>query len=152
LAAMLEQTMGEVVRSLGTASDSIGARQADLLPQWRAVRAALNEKRSELFQVQAGRQVAGQLASLLSVDNRWFWLCGLVAMISLVLVAAHERRHEIRRRLNGGRARALGMSKALAVLCVLFALATVGTFFFGDKIYASLLRIGAGLGESPATE
>lgn len=170
LVAILERTSQEVAGKLRSSAETIQASvdhpsqavaaqappnsasvrpRRSVVAEWHDVRAKLNAVRLQLFQIKASERVAEQLASLLSVNNRWFWLCGLVAMASLVTVAAHDRRHEIRRRLHGGRARAMGLSKALTVALALFAAITVATFFFGDKIYNSLLVIGTGADGAP---
>lgn len=129
---------------------------ADMRAQLAAARAAWIETRTArvrtelvLFEIRGSGRVAGQLASLLSVDKRWFWLCGMVAIATLLVVVCHDRRHELRKRLNGGRPKALGLSKVLAVLLVLFACATAVTFVMGDRIYEALLAVGTGDEESP---
>ncbi|HXT58290.1 MAG TPA: hypothetical protein VN699_06625 [Pirellulales bacterium] len=144
LAAVLEFNNQAALEALDAAYEKMGARREALVNQWQAVRATQYDERFELFEIQANKQIAGQLASLLSVDNRWFWLCGSVAVVCLVIVAAHERRHEMRRRLNGGRARAMGLSKLLGGLAVFLALVTLATFVFGDRVYHWLLRAGTG--------
>jgi len=102
---------------------------------WEDARTSVNWGNQSLFEARAGEKIAAQVASLLSVNKRWFWLSGLIAMASLVGVVAHERRHEIRRRFNGNRARAMGLFRAavgtLAVLLVL----TVVTFVMGDALF-----------------
>lgn len=132
--------VAELQRAAAQATVSAGESRE----RWHSVRAKLYAEKLQLYEVQAHRKVAGQLASLLSVDNRWFWLFGLVAMASLVAVAAHERRHELRRVLNGGRARAMGVSKFLAVVLALLALVTLATFLFGDRLYHWLLEASSG--------
>lgn len=144
LSALLEANNQPALAALETASEQVQARRQKLVDRWLRVRTTAYDERLELFEIQATKQIAGQLASLLSVDNRWFWLCGSVAVASLVLIATHERRHELRRRLNGGRARAMGLSKVLAVLALLLAIVTLTTFIFGDRVYHWLLRAGTG--------
>ena len=144
LALLLQENNRPVVSELQRAVAQAAERESNLIEGWVTVRSALYAEKMQLYEVQAHRQVAGQLASLLSVDNRWFWLFGLVAMASLVMVAAHDRRHELRRMLNGGRARAMGVSKFLAVMLAVLAAVTLATFVFGDQLYHWLLRAGSG--------
>ena len=80
------------------------------------MRTELDHEQMLLFEVQGSRRIAGQLATLLSFDNRWFWLCGLLAVAILAAVAWHDRRREIRRMLYGGRTAAVGLSAALLAL------------------------------------
>ena len=152
LTAVLEANNQPALTALENACERSRSRRQAIVERWQTVRAAQYDERLELFEIQANKQIAGQLASLLSVDNRWFWLCGLVAVLSLVFVAAHDRRHEMRRRLNGGRARAMGLSKVLAALALLLALVTLTTFIFGDRVYHWLLRAGTGAHASSRDE
>ncbi|HUY33555.1 MAG TPA: hypothetical protein VMV69_12470 [Pirellulales bacterium] len=144
LALILQENSRPFLAELDRAVVQATRRLEKLREDWLTVRAKLYAEKLQLYEVRAHRRVAGQLASLLSVDNRWFWLFGLVAMASLVLVAAHDRRHELRRMLNGGRARAMGVSKFLAVMLAVLALVTLATFLFGDRLYHWLLRAGSG--------
>ncbi len=116
---------------------------------WLETRAALNRTELLLFEIRGSGRVAGQLASLLSVDKRWFWLCGMVAVGTLLAVVCHDRRHEFRKMLNGGRPKALGLSKVLAILLALLVCATLTTFLNGDRIYQALLTVGEGDEASP---
>ena len=82
-------------------------RQVEQLARsWAAVRSSLAHDEGLLLEVRSSRQVASKLASLLSVDKRWFWLFGVLAVGSLLVVVLHDRRHELRRRFHGGRGRA----------------------------------------------
>ena len=113
------------------------------------MRTSLDRQQRQLFEMEGNRRLAGQAAALLSVNKRWFWLFGLVAVASLAGVVFHERRHEVRRLLNGGRARAMGLSKFLSAAAVILALLAGVTFYFGDRIYESLLTVGTGRKTSP---
>jgi hypothetical protein len=143
LAGIIEENSRPYVAELERATTDATRRVQEMQQRWLDVRTDLYAQRLQLFEIQANRQVAGQLASLLSVDNRWFWLCGLEAMASLVAVAAHDRRHEIRRMLNGGRARAMGVSKFLTAILAVLAFVTLATFLLGDRLYHWLLRAGS---------
>lgn len=131
-------------RQVATAAD----QRKQLVADWTKVRTALYHQQLELFEVKGSQQIAGQVASLLSVDNRWFWLCGVLAIASLATVSTHERRHEMRRWLFGGRARALGLAKFLAILLMCLVLVTLVVFLLGDHVYQWLLQ--AGMGNEPA--
>jgi hypothetical protein len=126
--------------------------EAERLQQvWRPLRTAVYEEQLLLYEVQGSRRVAGQLASLLSVDNRWFWLFGVVAVAGLLAVVFHDRRHELRRLLNGGRARAMRLSEALSVAWILLIAVTAAIFLLGDRLYESLMTAGAGGEALPRT-
>ena len=138
-----------LVAGLDQATSDLDRTEQELLKEWRSVRATVYEKESQLFEAKIGEHVAGQLASMLSVDNRWFWLFGLIAIAALVGIAMHDRRHEMRRWLNGGRARAMGLSKVFAALLVLLVTITGLIFFYGDAVYNTLVRVSSPGGASP---
>ncbi|HJT32013.1 MAG TPA: hypothetical protein VJ783_08150 [Pirellulales bacterium] len=140
LIRLLAQNNQPVLAALERSADEAAGRRQKLVAELLKVRTQLYDNQLELYEAQRGQRIAGQMASLLSVDNRWFWLFGLVAVASLAVVNLHERRHELRRWLNGGRARALGLSKYLTGLMALLALITFVSFLFGDRLYHLLLR------------
>jgi hypothetical protein len=82
---------------------------------------------------------AQQTALALGTENRWFWLAGIVAVAALLLVFAIDRRQEIRRYFNGGRARDLGLGKLLVAAFALMCLLTAALFFASDGILVDLL-------------
>ncbi len=149
LVQVLEGNAEPVVHDLNDALEELDRQISHLKADWLAVRTSLNDARFLLFRVKGGRRVAGQLASLLSVDKRWFWLFGLVAVATLVGLVFHDRRHELRRMLNGGRARKMGLSKFLTAALVILAILTLTTFLMGDRIYEALLSVGSGQERSP---
>jgi hypothetical protein len=144
LVRMLQENSAPLVENLSESSRQLHQRVQRLQAQWQTVRTSINAHRCLLFEVKGSRRMAGQLAWLLSVDNRWFWLCGVVAVAGLVAVLFHDRRHEIRRLLSGGRARALKLSQFLTAALLILVVITAATFVMGDRIYESLLRVGAG--------
>ena len=149
MASLLQENDDSLIDALNQVTLELKQRETDLGTQWRAVRTSLNAKQIELFEVKVSQQLAGQLAFLMSVNNRWFWLFGLVAIGSLVGATIHERRHEIRRRLNGGKARAMGLSKILAVILALLMVITALTFIFGDRVFNLLLVASTGETSNP---
>ena len=116
LAGVLCENYQPAQSALEKAAKEMGDNQRRLCESWPALRACLNAKRTALFEGRSDERIAGQLAFLMNVDNRWFWLFGLVAVATLAAMVLHDRRHEIRRRLNGGRARAMGLARILYVL------------------------------------
>ena len=140
LIRLLAQNNQPVLAALERSADEAASRRQLLVAQLLRARTSLYDNQLELYEARKGQRIAGQAASLLSVDNRWFWLFGLVAVASLAAIALHERRHELRRWLNGGRARALGLSKFLMGLMALLTLITLASFLFGDRLYHLLLR------------
>jgi len=144
LVGMLQENSGPLVENLTESARQLHQQVQQLQAQWQTMRTSINAQRCLLFEVKGSRRVAGQLAWLLSVDNRWFWLCGVVAVAGLVAVLFHDRRHEIRRLLSGGRARALKLSQFLTAALLILVVITAATFVMGDRIYQSLLQVGAG--------
>ncbi len=140
------------MESLSKASERLEQGGQALKYQWSSVHTALNKKRFQLLDVVANKHMAGQLASLLSVNNRWFWLFGLAAIASLVGLVFYDRRHELRRWLKGGRARNMRLSKVLMFVLIFLAAVTVSTFAMGDRLYRSLLQFTVPNTSSPLTE
>ena len=141
-----------LVQALRKAAEEGKARQQDLVQQWHDVRSECAAEQMKLLEVKGQQQTAGQLAFLLSVDNRWFWLFGLIAVSTLSLMVLHDRRHELRRWLNGGRPRAMGLATVLNLALLLVLAATLATFFYGDRIYQSLLKSGTPAGSLPLAQ
>lgn len=104
----------------------------------KRMRAERNRAEIEHAAVVANRSATAKVASLVSLDNRWFWLSGVGAFSILVGVVFHDRRHEIRRLLQGARARSMLLSKVLFGLFICLIAITSVTFFFGDAIFRSL--------------
>jgi len=142
LARVLDENARPVVQDLLGAVEELNRQVREAKDAWLAVRTSLVEGRLLLFKVNGSRRIAGQFASLLSVDKRWFWLFGLVAVATLVGLVFHDRRHELRRLLGGGRARKMGLSKFLTATMVVLAVLTLATFLMGDRIYEALLTVG----------
>ncbi len=149
LADLLDSSAAPLVDDLHQVDAELDQRSRQAEDVWIALRAERNRALLLLSRIRGSRRVAGQLASLLSVDKRWFWLFGVVAVATLLGLVCHDRRHDLRRRLNGGRAKAMGLSKFLAATLVVLAGATLATFLMGDRIYEALLSVGTGGGTSP---
>ncbi len=149
LAGLLQTNVGPVVQDLDEAAAELDRRITEAKAAWLAVRTSLNQRRIVLFKVEGSGRVAGQLASLLSVDKRWFWLFGLVAIATLVGLVFHDRRHELRRLFNGGRARKMALSKFLTATVLVLAVLTLITFLKGEEFYEALLTVGSGEQTSP---
>lgn len=152
LAGMLQSGVQPVVRDVTAATASLRAQRESWQQTWRDIRASLFDDRKLLFDIQASQQTAGQAAWLLSVDKKWYWLSGLVAVAVLGGVVVHERRRELRRVFSGGRARTLGLSKLLALAVVVLAGITVVTFVLGDRIFDALVAAGSPDSVSPRAE
>lgn len=149
LIRLLAQNNQPVLTALERSADEAASRRQSLVAELLKVRTQLYDNQLELYEARNAQRIAGQMASLLSVDNRWFWLFGLVAVASVAVVTLHERRHELRRWLNGGRARALGLSKFLMGTMAVLTLITFASFLFGDRLYHLLLLRGMDNEQSP---
>lgn len=107
---------------------------------WETTRTTRNNLEIQNAEIAANRATFGRLASLLSLDNRWFWLAALVAFGVVVAVSWHDRRHEYRRRLNGSKARALGVASLLRYAFAFLLVTTLFVFIFGGRLYDWLTR------------
>jgi len=152
LGEAIQQGVAPLVENHEQSLAALRERVAEAQAAWLEVRTDLNRAELLLGEIRDSRLIAGQLASLLSVDKRWFWLFGVIAVAALLGVVCHDRRHEIRKLLNGGRPKAMGLSKLLAVLLALMTAATLAMFLLGDRIYEALLTAGVGSADSPRHE
>lgn len=152
LLGVLQANAKPVVDSLRQAAADQAHRDNELVDKWKEARAAIYEGRQAIFHLNEQNHFAGQLVFLLGIDNRWFWLFGLAAIGTLAAVVVHERRHDVRRRLNGGKARDLGLSRILAALLLLLALSTLATFVSADRIYMALRTAGVRSEAPPAAQ
>lgn len=85
---------------------------------------------------------AQQAALALGSEHRWFWLSAVLAVASLLAVFAVDRRQEIRRYFNGGRARGLGLGKALIAAFVLLCILTLVLFLASDGLLVAMFDPG----------
>ena len=85
---------------------------------------------------------AQQAALALGSEHKWFWLSAVLAVASLLAVFAVDRRQEIRRYFNGGRARGLGLGKALIAAFVLLCILTLGLFVASDGLLVAMFDPG----------
>lgn len=116
----------------------------EVLPAWRRCAAVRLEQAFKADEAEREARKAQQTALALGTENRWFWLAGIVAVAGLLLVFAIDRRQEIRRYFNGGRARDLGLGKLLCVAFAIMCLLTIALFFASDGILVDLLDRGPG--------
>ena len=149
LLRVLDSGSQEVLQTLRQTAPHFQQEVDQLQSVWRSIRTEINRGHFLLFQVQGSLRVAGQVASLLSVDKRWFWLFGVLAVASLLAIVLHDRRHELRRMFNGGRARAMGLSKVLTAALSMLILMALTTFLLEDHIYEWLLTVGSRTDVSP---
>ncbi|MDO4629600.1 MAG: hypothetical protein Q4C70_10485 [Planctomycetia bacterium] len=106
---------------------------------WKEVHDTLVQREFLLFDLESNRHIVTQLASMFSMDKRWFWLLGVIAFGALVFAVWHERRHEIRRWLNGGRARQMKLAQVLTICFTLMVAMTLISFLMGETIYRAML-------------
>lgn len=112
---------------------------AECEKSWKELHDTLVEREFLQFDLQSNRHIVTQLASMFSMDKRWFWLLGLVGFGALVAAAWLDRRHEIRRWLNGGRARQMKLTQVLTAFFCFIAAMTLLSFFMGETIYQAML-------------
>ena len=140
---LLEGNVSALVKELKIFSEKQGSDREELQQRWCEVRAHRYHAEIQLAEIESNQRAAGRLASLVSLDNRWFWFSGCSAIVVLSFVSWHDRRHEYRRRLNGAKARSLGVARMLRILMFILIGMTVVVFLFGGVIYDLLMRSGA---------
>jgi hypothetical protein len=140
----------EIVRRLrgatGTLPARIEAHDRFMAGEWQIAMNDLAEARlrAARFADETERDArrAQQAALALGSEHRWFWLASLVAVGGLLGLFAVDRRHDIRRYLNGGRARGLGLGKALVAAFIALCGLTVAMFLASDGLLVALLETG----------
>lgn len=135
----VQEGIQATAEALKSQAESLHRENDALVTARNSVLTALDERQKAAWEVRQQGQIAETLASLLSVDKKWFWLCGVFAIASLLGVVWHDRRRELRRRLNVGMARTLGLSYLLSFALAGMVVLTAVLFLSGDWIYQWLL-------------
>lgn len=148
---LLKEELQPLGESMRQNEKHLKTRSEQMHQGWKEMRRVRWENESLNYELESGAKIVAQAASLLSMDKRWFWLAGLIGFVVLFAVVLHERRREIRRWLNGGRARKMRLSKVLFGFIIFLACATFVTFLYGDAIYRALLDVTVS-GVTPQTE
>lgn len=143
-ADVLLQNVDPLAQRVDETASTIRARTQSIAKHWTEVRAALNSAEVAKADLLANKAIAGKLASLISLDNRWFWLATVAAIAVMSAVSWHERRHEYRRHLLGAKARAMGVARWLRYFLLLLVALTAVTFLAGDRIFHVLTHAGGG--------
>jgi hypothetical protein len=147
--SFLEENTDPVHDQLAKLATDAEVRLGPLRESCLATRAELNAGEILLFDVAVRRQVAGQIASLINIDNRWLWLCGVLAVGMLLLVRLHHYRHYYRRLSWVRRKRAtLAIAGLLGCLCLVL-IPTLLTFLLGNRTYESIISLTQAGGSSP---
>jgi len=145
LAGVVRRRLQDATRSVEADNDRLEGIRDPLLSEWRKCADVRRAQAKIADAAERDARKAQQTALVLGTENRWFWLSGLIAVASLFAVFALDRRHEIRRYLNGGSARDLGLGRLLIVAFALMAMVTAALFFASDGLLVDLLG-GGGAG------
>ncbi len=109
--------------------------------------------RRRLFERAATTGTGGQIATLLSHNNLSFLLTGFLAVSALAGIVVHQRRHELRRLLSGGKAQKLRLwtilKYGLVSLAVLVLFVSTDQYLLGNRLYHALLLVGSVQTASP---
>ena len=108
-------------------------------PAWKRAASERQRVASARDGFEREERKAQQTALALGAEHRWFWLASLVAVAALLALFTVDRRHEVRRYLNGGRAKGLALGKVLLGLLALLGLLTTSLFFASDGILVDWL-------------
>jgi hypothetical protein len=113
-------------------------------PAWKKAAAERQRVASARDQFEREERKAQQTALALGTEHRWFWLASLVAVAALLAMFVVDQRHEVRRYLNGGRAKGLALGKVLVGLLAMLVVLTVSLFFASDGILVDWLDRSGG--------
>ena len=139
IGVMLKDEMHPLAEMMAENSKRVKARVEQLHAGWKDIHQVRRENELLRYELETGAKIVAQLASMLSMDKRWFWLAGLIAFTILFAAVLLDKRRELRRWLNGGRARKMRLSKVLFGFIIFLAVATFVTFLFGNVIYRAAL-------------
>jgi hypothetical protein len=143
LAGVLRRRLQDATRPIAADNDRLRGIRDPLVSEWRTCSDERLAQAKLADATERDARKAQQTALVLGTENRWFWLSGLIAVASLFAVFALDRRHEIRRYLNGGSARDLGLGRLLIVAFALMATVTAALFFASDGLLVDLLGGGS---------
>jgi hypothetical protein len=135
LSKFFESSCTQLAERVTALRDEWQDRCKHLLDDWKVLGANRWVKEAQLYAQNEDRALASQTAYLMSSESRAFWLLNLLAVAALAVAAWHDRRHDVRRVLNGGRAQSLGLSKFLGAAVVAAAALMVLVIAFGDGVY-----------------
>ena len=151
LAAILEARTEPAARKL---ESSVAAHEKFLAnefePGWKKLAETWLATSLDRDRFERNERKAQQTALALGTEHRWFWLSSLIAVASLLALFAADRRHEIRRFFNGGRAKELFLGWVLVVAFGLLCILTTALFVASDGILVDLLDRSSG-GEATAS-
>lgn len=137
----LEQRTRAATKAL---QSEINAHEAyvsnDFVPAWERLVSEQRRVARARDAFERDERRAQQAALALGTEHRWFWLSALVAVAVLMGVVLVDHRHELRRYLNGGQARALGLSKLLVAAFIVLCMLTAALFFTSDGILVEFLE------------
>lgn len=138
---IMEEGTAPAVENLQGIQDGLTRETHRSLETWQTLHQTLVEREYLQFELKSNRHIVTQIASMFSMDKRWFWLLGVFAFGALVVTAWHDRRHEIRRWLNGGRARQMRLAQILTVCFIGMVTLTLVSFLMGETIYRAMLDL-----------
>lgn len=144
--ALAENIQQRLREATGTLPATIEGHQrfitAELKPALEKIIAARLKAARLADATERDARESQQAALALGSEHRWFWLSAVLVIASLLAVFAIDRRQEIRRYLNGGRARGLGLGKALVAAFVLLCILTLGLFLVSDGLLVAMFDPG----------
>lgn len=143
LAGVVRRRLQDATRPIVADNDRLRGVRDPLVSEWRTCSDVRLSQAKLADATDRDARKAQQTALVLGTENRWFWLSGLIAVASLFAIFALDRRHEIRRYLNGGSARDLGLGRILVVAFAAMATVTAALFFASDGLLVDLLGGGS---------
>jgi hypothetical protein len=143
LAAVLDHSLSRATAQIRADTDKTRRFiETEFLPEWAKAERAVLESARLADESERELRKAQQTALALGAENRWFWLASLIALAALLAVFGVDQRHAIRRYLNGGRAKGLGLGRVLVAVFLLLCCVTAGLFVVSDGLIVDLLAPG----------
>jgi hypothetical protein len=142
LAGVISRRLRDETRAVAAETERLRAAYDALVSEWRKCMTVRLQQARVAAQSDRDLQKSRQTALALGAEHRWFWLSGLVALSGLLAVFALDRRQEIRRYLNGGRARDVGLGRILVAAFIMVGILTAALFFVSDGLLVDWLDRG----------
>jgi len=114
-------------------------RLSALREDWIEIKSQKIPRDLLLRDLAAANSPVGLIATLFKSENRWIWIGVFLGLVCMGLATVHDRRHDIRRRLFGTRARNMRLGLLVKGLFIGVGVLSLTVIFFGEFIYEALL-------------
>ena len=141
VAGILHRHLTPLANDVRRAEAGLKPSVEELRRDFAKVHQMLLDERRVLLETRARKSFTGQLSLLVNVDNRPLWLCGLLAIGTLLAIFLFDQRHRVRRLLWVRKKRAVALMGGLLLVLAVPLMPTLLTFLLGNQSYEALLAL-----------